>query len=426
MNISKQSNRLQVYSAYLGNLFEHYDTALFGFLSPFLAVFLFPHENPLGALIFTYAIHFLSMFMRPLGALAFGYIGDVYGRQRALTYSYSGMALLSCAIAFIPLHSRVWWVPPVLFCLGRALQNFLASGAMIGGAIFLLERSSKKKQDFCSSLFEVSTMGGILLASASVAFLGHYERVLSGWRYLYVFGCITALFACMMRCRRQCNGTIRGSSPRPLYSFKKVFWEHRNALVLVMVSSGFSYASYSMSLILMNGFVPFVTEWSKAEMMSLNTGLLVLDFFALPFFGWLSAKTSREKVMLTAALSAVITAIPLCLLLEGAALITILSVRVVFVLFGVAFSAPFHAWTQQLVPQKDRYAVLSLGYTLGSQLFGGPTATISLWLFKQTGSIASIAWWWSGLAFVSSIAIIVSCKNKESASCLTDPDKVLQ
>jgi MHS family proline/betaine transporter-like MFS transporter len=39
--------RKQLWNACLGNLFEHYDTALFGFLSPFLAPLIFPDKEPI-------------------------------------------------------------------------------------------------------------------------------------------------------------------------------------------------------------------------------------------------------------------------------------------------------------------------------------------------------------------------------------------
>lgn len=404
--------RAEVWSAHLGNLFEHYDTALFGFLSPFLSPLLFPEEEPLIALLFTYAIIPLGMLVRPLGALVFGYIGDVHGRTKALSLSLFSMAIVSGLIAITPLYAQVGLLAPVLFVLSRLMQNFLASGEMMGGAVFVLEKTEAKKHDFLSSLFGVSTIGGILLASAGVACLSHYDLIASSWRYLYVFGCVTAFFGFMIR-----RTLRRGSSPvsASSFSWKKVFQRHWKALLCIMVSSGFSYATYSISLVLMNGFIPLITSWTKAEMMSLNTGLLIVDFFALPFFGWLSSKLSRKTIMLFASIGAAMTAIPFCFLLENATFIILIGIRVLFVLFGVAFSAPFHAWTQQLVPATERYAVISLGYALGSQLFGGPTAAISLWLYKQTGNIGSIAWWWTGLALSSAVVVALSQKVSQKA-----------
>ena len=55
------TSRRQLWNACLGNLFEHYDTALFGFLSPFLAPLIFPDKEPIVALILTYAIIPLGM-----------------------------------------------------------------------------------------------------------------------------------------------------------------------------------------------------------------------------------------------------------------------------------------------------------------------------------------------------------------------------
>ncbi len=414
----KSFSRLRLLSACLGNLFEHYDAALFGFLSPFLAPLIFPEKEPITALILTYAMIPLGMMARPFGALFFGYIGDVYGRSRALYLTLAGMAVVSGAIAFSPTYVQAGIMAPVIFCLGRVLQNFFSSGETMGGAIFLLENSCEKKHDLLSSFYNASTVGGILLASAGVSMLSHFQKVDSAWRFLYVFGCIMTLFACMMR-RKIPEESI--SNPKRSFSFgksladlAKILWTYKKTLLSIMIVSGFSYATYSIALILMNGFVPLVSTLTKSQMMGLNTSLLVLDFCALPFFGWLSSRISREKLMLFSSLSVIVSAIPLFMLLKEGTLMNVLIVRICFVLFGVAFSAPFHAWAQQLIPPAHRYAVISFGYALGSQILGGPTAAISLWLFSQTTWIMSVSWYWLSLAIASSIVVAISWKTKAS------------
>lgn len=69
METQKTLSPIQLWSAYLGNLFEHYDTALFGFLSVFLAPLIFPDKEPLTALILTYGMIHLGMIIRPFGTL---------------------------------------------------------------------------------------------------------------------------------------------------------------------------------------------------------------------------------------------------------------------------------------------------------------------------------------------------------------------
>lgn len=405
-------------SAFLGNLFEHYDAALFGLLSPFLAPLIFPQEDPLSALIMTYAMIPMGMLARPFGALFFGYIGDHKGRGYSLFITLLGMGLVSLGMGLCPTYVQGGIIAPILFCLGRILQNFFAAGESMGGAIFLLDQAPEKKHDLFSSLFCSSSVGGILLASAGVSYLSQLNIVPMAWRVLYFFGALTALFGCLIR-RQSVQDFTASIEQRSFYqsflNWRKQLYLHRQYLLPIVIVSGFGYANASISLVLLNGFIPLISSITKGQMLHLNTVLLILDFCALPLFGFLSSKISREKMMLGACFCVLFGAIPAFLLLEHATLLSVISVRVCFVLIGVAFFAPFHAWAQQLVPEKSRYAMISFGYALGSQLLGGPTAAISLWFFKKTGAAASIAYYWVFLALMSSVVLVISLKRKKES-----------
>lgn len=411
------SSRKQLWNACLGNLFEHYDTALFGFLSPFLAPLIFPDKEPTLALILTYAILPLGMLARPLGSLVFGYIGDVYGRKNALFLTLAGMSFVSGCIALSPTYSQAGILAPIIFCVGRAMQNFLAAGETMGGAIFLLENSSEKRHDLFSSLYSASTMGGHLLASLGVFLLSHYNFTDPGWRFLYLCGCVTALFGCLIR---RSTHTVQSSLKfsRTLTNLKRTLWKYRKPLLCIMITSGFASATYSIALVFMNGFIPLVSTLTKTEVMKINTYLLVLDFCALPFFGWVASKVPREKLMLAASLGVVLFAIPLVISLRGSSLAGVIGVRIVFVIFGVAFFAPFHAWAQQLIPPTCRYAVISLGYALGTQILGSPTAALALWCFQKTGLLVSVSWYWMILAIASSLTIAMTWPSKNRSQVL--------
>jgi len=404
------SKRMPLWNTCLGNLFEHYDTALFGFLSPFLAPLIFPKQNPITALMLTYAIIPLGMLMRPLGSLVFGVIGDTYGRQYALFLTLSGMSLVSGSIALTPTYSQIGLLAPCLFFLGRLCQNFFAAGETIGGAIFLLENSSKQHHDILSGLYSISTLAGHLLASWGVFLIGYYHVVETGWRFLYLFGCLTACFGCMMRYTSFCE---QKPQTKPLMHLTIKLWQHKKALFYIAVCSGFASASYSITLVLMNGFIPMISSFTKADVMKINGFLLLFDMAALAFFGWLASRIPREKLMLLAAMGVIFLSIPLFLKLENASWMTMIMIRTLLVVFGVAFFAPFHAWANELVPPEARYTVISLGYALGSQLLGSPTAALALWSFQKTSMIASLAWYWMFLALASSIVITIASHTKK-------------
>jgi len=392
--------RFSFWSACLGNLFEHYDNALFGFLSPFLAPLIFPGKEPVVALILTYAMIPLGMLARPLGALYFGHMGDRVGRKEALSYTLIGMGLISLLIAFTPTFESIGWASPLLFCIGRFFQNFFAAGESMGGAIYLLENSREEQKDLLSSLYNASTIAGILLASFGVALFS------TNWRLLYLLGGLTALFGSWIRQQQSCSYTPLVTPKNPL----TVLWKERKSFFTIALISGFAYANYSMALVLMNGFIPLVTDSTKETMATLNSYLLIFDFCLLPICGYLASKISRQKIMLVSALFILLGAAPLFHLLSGASLLLIVGIRLLFVAAGVAFFAPFHAYAQALIAKEHRATVVSLGYAIGSQLLGGPTAAISLWLFKATGHEAVVPLYWILLALASTIIIINSLK----------------
>lgn len=404
-----KKSRAIFWSAYLGNLFEHYDAALFGLLSPFLAPLIFPSQDPLSALILTYAIIPLGMLARPIGALVFGYIGDHINRSEALFWTLFGMGLLSLFMASLPLDGKGGLLIPLLFALSRIVQNFLSSGEVMGGAIYLLEHLENQKKDLASSIYNTSTIGGILLASFGVTLLSATDLIDSQWRLLYLLGGITAFFGCWIRTSLPSSSKMQ-LTITPKAPILKTLWKHKNCILLLSLCSGLGYANYSVAILFANGLIPLVSSVNKTEIMEMNTALLILDFISMPLFGALAYRLGREKMMITAALTAAILAPPLFALLSGASYITVLCIRICFILTAVAFFAPFHAFAQTLLPREDRYLIISFSYAIGSQLLGGPTTSLSLWLFQQSEVIAAASTYFVVLALLSALCIKLTLK----------------
>lgn len=379
--------RRKLAAAVIGNIFEHYDNALFGLLAPFLAPLFFHSQDPFTALFLTYAMIPLGMIARPFGSLCFGLIADRIGRRQALFWSLSGMAVTTIALGSLPTSKEVGTLAPILLGLLRLVQSFFAAGETTGGAVFVLEHTEIRKRSFMSSLIDASTIGGILLASGIITLFSTQEAMESAWRYLFWTGGITGAIGIYLRMNEKEPAEF---VPSQKFSLFHELYTNKRAFFSIILAAGFSYTTYALSFILMNGYIPLVTALTKGDLMKANTMLLGLDLFLLPFFGFIANRFGKEKIMLIGAISSLICAIPLFSLIgPSSTLLSVTLIRLFIVLSGVAFAAPYHAWAIEQVPPHCRSTLLCVGYTLGSQLIGTPTMVISLMAYHYTGWIGA-------------------------------------
>jgi len=386
-----QTFRLNFLAGALGNLFEHYDQSLFAFLAPFLAPLFFSHANPLTALILTFGMLPLGIISRPIGAIVFGKIGDQKGRKQALFLTLIGMAATTFAMGCLPTYEKAGILAPIFLAIGRLLQNFFAAGETTGSALLILESCDEKKRSLFSSLYDSSTILGILIASLAVTLLSYYGGLTKYWRLLYFCGAMTAFVGLIIRLFTHeafPEESTKAQKREPIFS---LIWQHRRTFIAIIFITGFSYTIYQTVTSLMNGFLPLISSLTKTDAMRLNTLILIIDFCLLPLFGYLAMRFSKEKVMLLFSLLAILLSPPLFHFLANANFFTATLIRLFFVVIGVGFCAPIYAYLQEITPYKHRYTLISLGTAIGSQLIGGSCTFCSLYLYKQTSFITAPA-----------------------------------
>lgn len=399
----------------IGNILDHYDHALFALLAPFIAPLFFHELDPLTALMLTYGILPLGILTRPLGSLFFGWVGDRLGRKQALFYSLIGVAVTTFAMGCLPTWKQAGVVSPLLLALCQMVQKFCVAGESSGAAIFVLEHTATSKRSLMSSLYDASSIGGILIASTLVSLFSYNGWIDFGWRVLFWMGGLTAFIGLFLRKKTE-EGQEFIQAVKEKKSPFRVVKENKSALIAIILASGFSYTTYALAFTLMNGYVPLVTSHSTTEVMMINTALLVLDMLLLPCFGFLANRYGKARVMGAAALCATLGALPLFYFLDGASLHQVIMVRIAIMTLGVAFAASYHAWAIELVEPGHRYTILSVGCALGSQLIGAPTSAISLWLYKQMGWAAAPGFYLLLTALGAVIAIRFAKKQPQVAS----------
>jgi len=359
------------FGALIGNILNHYDSSLFGWVMPFLAPILFPDKTAMEALFLTFTFLPLKYTIKPLGACFWGWVGDRFGRKPALIASLMGMAVSTSAIGFLPLTDSAWIV--LAFC--RLFQGFFAAGEEKGAALFLLEHTPLEKRTWMSALYDASGIIGIFLASFLASQFGENH-----WRLLFWLGAAAGLFGLFLR-----HHAAESPEFKPAPFSWKIVWQYRTLIARIAIVSGFSYANYFLVTVFLNGFLPKITALTSSDVLRFNTHLLWIDFFLLLGFGALCRWVSKEKLMTAATLLTALFAIPLFAALDNASWGEAAIIRLLFVTFGVALAAPYHAWKLELLPAHHRFFIGSLASTLGSKLFGAPMPAIATYIAAHTG-----------------------------------------
>lgn len=385
LGLSRSKN---IIAGMVGNVLEHYDRALFGFIAPLIAPLFFASSDSVTALILTYMMLALGTLARPLGALLFGYLGDRIGRKPVLLISITGMAITTVAVGCTPTYAYIGGLAAFLLGIARALQHFFASGESTSAAVFVLEHAPAEQRPLVSGIFASSSILGTLIASGQAAIFSYWGILDTHWRYCLWFGGVIGLIAFAWRSKLTESKEFE-NAPKSSFVPLSVLRQHKRALIAITLAAGFSCSTYVMAITFMNGFLLIVSPMSHTQLMGVCTGLLVMDGLLLPVFGYLSKKFTVEVVMFWAAAIASVVALPLFYSLSSASLAGVIFVQVVIIVLGVAFAAPFRLWAQQLLPTTHRCTIIGLGCALGHMLIEAPAAVVSLWLYQQTGWTAA-------------------------------------
>ncbi len=94
----------------------------------------------------------------------------------------------------------------------------------------------------------------------------------------------------------------------------------------------------------------------------------------------------------------------------------VIAIRLILVILGVVFAAPYYAWAIERVAPEYRYTILCLGSALGSQLIGGPASAISLSLYRMTGWVWSPGLYLLLIGAAASYVIRKFAQSKEQVS----------
>ncbi len=125
-----------------------------------------------------------------------GYIGDTYGRKRALEISIFLMAFPTFAMGCLPSYDRVGRWAVVFLTLVRMLQGLSVGGQLVSSLVFTLENNPKQHWGLYGSYVMAAANFGTLLGDIVSTFmrakLTDEQLLIWGWRLPFLSGIVVS------------------------------------------------------------------------------------------------------------------------------------------------------------------------------------------------------------------------------------------
>lgn len=317
----RRQERKVIFASSLGTVFEWYDFYLYATLAPFFASLFFPPGNDTAALLSAFATYAAGFLVRPFGALVFGRIGDLVGRKYTFLVTIVVMGAATAAVGLLPTYARIGIAAPILLTLLRLLQGLALGGEYGGAATYVAEHSRPEKRGWSTSWIQTTATLGFFL---SLVVIGGMRVTMDeesfrdwGWRLPFLVSVVLLAFSIYIRLKleespvfRQMKAEGKGSKAPLKESFGQ--WKNLKLVLLALFGAtagqgvvwyaGQFWALFFLTITLK---VPFLTAYALIAI----SLLLGTPFFV--FFGSLSDRIGRKKIILAGCLLAALTYIPL-------------------------------------------------------------------------------------------------------------------
>lgn len=397
---SLRSRRKSMIASSVGNVMEWYEWSAYAVFAPFIAAAMFNNDDPVSALLSTFAVFAVGFLMRPLGGVVFGRIADRKGRKFVLVATMLTMATGSLVIGLLPSYDSIGVFASLVLLLCRMAQGFAHGGESATANSYMAEIAPREHRGQWGSVVFVAifggsvvayTIGGIVTATLSESAVGEW-----GWRIPFLLGALLAVAALYLR-RGMDESDVFEAADRPAAPVEPLPRRQvvRAVLLIVAMTSGITSAHYT--------WTSYVSTYAiKEEGMSANTAYWVsvvaqlIALVSLPFWGRLSDRVGRRPLML--AFAAIMTVVQLPLMLSiGSAGWTLLVTSAIALVIVAIPGALLSATMSENFPTRIRTQAIGFAYSVSVAVFGGTAPYLNQLLISH-----DIGW-------MSSVYIMVLC-----------------
>lgn len=409
----RQTRTRVLTASFIGNFVEWFDYAVYGYFAVVISEVFFPDSK--NKLLLTFGLFAISFLIRPLGGFFWGHLGDRIGRRTALSWSILIMSSATFCIALIPGYATIGVAAPLLLLACRLVQGFSASGEYAGASAFLVEYAPADKRGRYAAVVPASTATGLLMgslfAAVSTAVLTDAQMHDWGWRVPFLLAAPMGLIGRYIRNKLEDTPAFQEISAEDEVikaPMMQMFRDHWPALLRAFGAVLLNAVGFYVILSYMPTYLSEVVKLDSTLSYIATTVALITYIGFIFVTGSLSDRFGRRRVLMAAAVLAVVLTIPAFMLLNTGSFVVILLVQVVLGFALTLNDGTLPSFLSELFPTRVRYSGFAVSFNLGNAIFGGTAPAICTWLIATSGSQIAPSYYLIGAAVVSFIAVALS------------------
>lgn len=179
----------------IGNLLDFLEFSLFSSLLPLISKDILNIGNSSETATLAYLLFYFGFLGRPLGAILFGYIGDMFGRKRALILSLAGMSLATFSLSVVPKFTYAY----IVIALIRFVQGIFTGGEYANATVYVIEDVTlKNKFRSAASLTASGIWGASIGQILGIIALSDTFLALN-WRVVFVLVSLVSMYVAITR-----------------------------------------------------------------------------------------------------------------------------------------------------------------------------------------------------------------------------------
>jgi MHS family proline/betaine transporter-like MFS transporter len=403
-----QKRHKSIIYAVLGHVYEHYESTLFAFFGPLIAFQFFPPaENSKETTLGVYAAIAAGFWMRPFGATVFSWVGDKYGRRKAVIYSFASSIIPAIVIAILPGYDTLGFYSPVILIICRLFQGASIGGAFYGTITFVGESSPKHKKNINTGVllsmgFLGALLGTSISAGSTMKFMPDWA-----WRIPFLFGAVYGILLFVYKGYMQESETWKKSekSKFAIPFFHAIMNYPRNITAVFLFGSALLVPFY-IAASWMSGHIKATFYLDDSYVLLLSSIMMLICGVFMVLFCWIATYFCPKKLLYYSFILNLVIAVLFYIAISYNSLSLLIVCQSLIAVLTALQGGPVFLIIQKMFPPKYKYSGFAVPFSIGQALFTGATPYISEKIALSTADNSNITY----MIVLSMVLIFIGTK----------------